>query len=190
MKPKIIIALVILALTNSCNRLSTSEQMLSLQTQSATFTIGSKGQFLKIEANGVNLLSSVQNSPVLQVRVEGKDYLPDSAVWDVDQDWLTLQYNDVKVRLDVEIKVKPTHITMELVGAESLDRIDCVLWGPYATNVNLIVGEVVGVVRDREFAVGIQALNAKTQGGPPVGMISRSIVQCYQTQCYMVLSKR
>jgi len=43
-----------------------------------------------------------------------------------------------------------------------------VVWGPYPTAISNIIGETVGVVRDKEFAVGLQALNAKTLGGYPV----------------------
>jgi hypothetical protein len=50
---------------------------------------------------------------------------------------------------------------------EPLEEVELVLWGPYPTTIGEIVGETVGVVRNREFALGIQALNAKTLGGFP-----------------------
>ena len=40
-----------------------------------------------------------------------------------------------------------------------------ILWGPYPTIIGDTIGEVVGVVRNKEFAIGIQALNIKTLGG-------------------------
>jgi hypothetical protein len=45
--------------------------------------------------------------------------------------------------------------------------VELVVWGPYATTISDTIGETVGVVRDSEFAVGIQALNIKTLGGYP-----------------------
>jgi len=42
-----------------------------------------------------------------------------------------------------------------------------VTWGPYLTTIGEIIGETVGVVRDDDFALGIQALNLKTLGGYP-----------------------
>jgi hypothetical protein len=42
-----------------------------------------------------------------------------------------------------------------------------VLWGPYPTTIRKTVGEVIGVVRDGAFALGLQALNLKTLGGYP-----------------------
>jgi len=47
------------------------------------------------------------------------------------------------------------------------NRVELVLWGPYPTTIGSVVGEIIGVVRDADFAVGIQALNAKTLGGYP-----------------------
>jgi hypothetical protein len=54
-----------------------------------------------------------------------------------------------------------------LVDVQPTNRAELVLWGPYPTTIGDIIGEVVGVVRDSEFAVGIQGLNAKTLGGYP-----------------------
>jgi hypothetical protein len=48
-----------------------------------------------------------------------------------------------------------------------VDRVSLALWGPIPTSIRKTVGEVVGVVRDGEFALGIQALNLKTLGGYP-----------------------
>jgi hypothetical protein len=42
-----------------------------------------------------------------------------------------------------------------------------ILWGPYPTTIRDTIGEVVGVVRNKDFAIGIQALNIKTLGGYP-----------------------
>ena len=54
-----------------------------------------------------------------------------------------------------------------MVDLQPTNRVELVLWGPYPTTIGDIIGEVVGVVRDPEFAIGIQALNAKTLGGYP-----------------------
>ena len=45
--------------------------------------------------------------------------------------------------------------------------MELVLWGPFPTSIGDTVGEVVGVVRNKDFAIGIQALNIKTLGGYP-----------------------
>ncbi len=45
------------------------------------------------------------------------------------------------------------------------EAIEAVLWGPINTTIRETIGEVVGVVRDRDFAIGLQTLNTKTCGG-------------------------
>lgn len=69
--------------------------------------------------------------------------------------------------IELEVRVSPRrgYLKFELIKAAPADRIDAVLWGPIRTTIRETVGEVVGVVRDGEFAVGIQTLNAKTCGG-------------------------
>jgi len=48
-----------------------------------------------------------------------------------------------------------------------MDKIDRVLWGSFAITINKTVGEIIGVVRNDDFAIGLQALNLKTIGGYP-----------------------
>ena len=67
----------------------------------------------------------------------------------------------------LKVESKPTHVVFELVEVQPTNRVELVVWGPYPTTIGSIIGETVGVVRDDEFAVGIQALNAKTLGGYP-----------------------
>src|SRR5690606_5212421 len=40
-------------------------------------------------------------------------------------------------------------------------------WGPFETNIKETIGETVGVVRNKDFSIGIQALNMRTLGGYP-----------------------
>jgi hypothetical protein len=69
------------------------------------------------------------------------------------------------IELWVEFAEKPGYLRFELTKAAAPEKIDAVLWGPINTTIGETVGEVVGVVRDRDFAIGLQALNAKTSGG-------------------------
>ena len=69
----------------------------------------------------------------------------------------------VKVR--IRAAAKPTHLVFEIVSVEPAGSVDAVVWGPYPTTVGATVGEIVGVVRDGSFALGLQVLNLKTRGG-------------------------
>jgi hypothetical protein len=58
-------------------------------------------------------------------------------------------------------------VVFETVEVEPSAKVELVLWGSYPIAIREMIGEVIGVVRDREFAVGIQSLNLKTLGGYP-----------------------
>ena len=70
---------------------------------------------------------------------------------------------------EAEIKVwtQKTHLAFELVELTSADSFDVAIWGPFPTHLDDVIGETVGVVREGDYAVGIQALNPKTLGGYP-----------------------
>jgi hypothetical protein len=69
------------------------------------------------------------------------------------------------IELTVGVASKSGYLRFELIKAAPPERIDAVLWGPIRTTIKETIGEVVGVVRNGDFAVGLQALNAKTCGG-------------------------
>lgn len=52
-----------------------------------------------------------------------------------------------------------------MIKLSDKEKVNAVYWGPYPTTINQTIGEVIGVVRDGQFAIGIQALNPKTIGG-------------------------
>ena len=138
------------------------------------------------------MLNQREPAPLLQVRVGGEFFAPGWATWDRKSRILRLSYGvaaetpvdtqgakletgaspadvgeGIQVTATVAIAAKPTHVVFELVAIDPEEKVELVLWGPFPTTIGETVGEVVGVVRDREFAVGIQALNAKTLGGYP-----------------------
>lgn len=158
-----------LALLSAVAALAEPAKPPTFKTDTATFTIGDHGGFTAIEAAGTrrNYLAANQPAPVLQVNVAGRDLMPESASWDGTTNRLTLAYPQ-GIKADVKVVAKPTHLVMELIGTDTA-KVDMVRWGPFPTTINRVVGEMVGVVRDSDFAVGIQALNAKTQGGEPCG---------------------
>ncbi len=78
---------------------------------------------------------------------------------------LTLDYGETGVRVAIRVRESATHVTFELVSAAPANKIDAVIWGPYPTVISKTVGEVIGVVRDGETAIGLQVLNPKTLGG-------------------------
>ncbi len=106
------------------------------------------------------------SSPLLSVRIDSVLISPRSSRWQRRRGLLTLHYPG-GVTATVGVEMKATHLTIELLAITPDDDVELVVWGPYATTINSVIGETVGVVRDSVFAIGLQALNPKTLGGYP-----------------------
>jgi len=78
---------------------------------------------------------------------------------------LTLTFATISARVDVDVHEKPTHLLLTVRRAEPAAAVHAIIWGPYPTTIGTTVGEIIGVVRDGETALGLQVLNAKTLGG-------------------------
>lgn len=108
-------------------------------------------------------LAAGVSGPLLRLTIAGQELLPNALAHDRRHSRLRLTY-DGGIAATVAVKVKPTHVTFELVSIEGAEptRVD---WGPFPTAIGRTVGETIGVVRDGRCAVGIQSLNIQTIGG-------------------------
>ncbi len=136
-------------------------------TANGSFAIDAHGSLVSITPKGMerNLVAQGQAAPVMQLRSGGKWLQPESAYWAASAGQLTLQFSNATVT--VLVTTKPTHLDLELSRIEAKQPVEIALWGPYPVAIGETIGEIVGVVRNRDDAVGIQALNAKTLGGYP-----------------------
>ncbi len=78
---------------------------------------------------------------------------------------LTLSFATIPASVDVRVQEKGTHLSLTATRAEPAAAIEALIWGPYPTTISKTVGEIIGVVRDDQVALGLQALNMKTLGG-------------------------
>lgn len=90
---------------------------------------------------------------------------PSSLKYDKKNQTITLGFKQSMVKLDIKVISKPTHLVFEIIKAEPENKTEAIVWGPYPTTINKTIGEVIGVVRDGEIAIGMQVLNIKTLGG-------------------------
>jgi hypothetical protein len=167
---KIIAPLLAVFLTLTALAAPAADKALAtFSTERATFGVSSNGSLCAISRNadGRDYLAPGRPAPLLSMRVGGKLHAPDHAAWDAQTKRLSLRYSEAGVAAVVRVEAKPTHVVFELLELQPADRVELVLWGPYPTTIGETIGEVVGVVRDAGFAIGIQALNAKTLGGYP-----------------------
>jgi len=146
-----------------------AQKLVTFSTDSADFAIESRGSLSAISSkvSSRNYLATGQPAPLVSLRFDGKLHAPDRANWDAATRRLTLQFSEANATAVIVATAKPTHLVLELVEVQPAERVELALWGPYPTRIGETIGEIVGVVRDREIAVGIQALNAKTLGGYP-----------------------
>jgi hypothetical protein len=143
--------------------------MIEFKTQPTTFKINISGQLEAIIANQskVDYKAAGQPSPLLQIKVGDHFFSPEQAVYEAKTNLIRLLYNSNKNSVVIQVTVKPSHIVLEIVEMTPEHEIEIAHWGPYATTIGDIIGEVVGVVRSTEFVIGVQGLNPKTLGGSP-----------------------
>jgi len=129
--------------------------------------IDQRGQLSSLSgpASQREYLEAGQPAPLLTVKVGGKLEEPTALRWDARAGVATLRYAGSGVLVRVKAARTPTHVVFEIVGVEPANLVDAVIWGPYPTTIRETVGEIVGVVRDTEYAIGLQVLNIKTLGG-------------------------
>jgi len=70
-----------------------------------------------------------------------------------------------ELRVDLEVLSKGDYLRLKVVAISDEERTEALLWGPIRTTIGETVGEFVGVVRNQDYAIGIQALNVRTTGG-------------------------
>ncbi len=114
--------------------------------------------------SGTNYLANDTTTHLLSLRIAGVFKFPETV--SVNQDVITLRFEN-GIAADIKAKEKETHLVFELIGMTHQEDVELIVWGPYQTTINKVIGETIGVVRGEEYAIGIQALNLKTLGGYP-----------------------
>jgi hypothetical protein len=145
--------------------LSVSAQEIGLKSDGLNLSLSAKGQLTTLSnpVSGKNYLAMGEKAPLLKIRIGDNWYEPTDATF--KSGIISLIYLPVKITALVKVVQKKTHLTFELIKIDANDKVNAVIWGPYPTVISKTIGEVVGVVRDGEYAIGIQALNPKTLGG-------------------------
>ena len=115
--------------------------------------------------SGENYLYTDTLSALLTLVSNNNKYYPTSLAYNSSSKIISLKYQPADVKIEIKVVQKNTHLLLEIVKATPEKNIDAIIWGPFKTTIHKTVGEVIGVVRDREVAVGMQVLNVKTLGG-------------------------
>lgn len=148
--------------------LSCSSEDFQMSTDSLSLAVNDHGNITSIKANLIDteFLAANQKAPLLLIWKTDSILLSPISM-SADGTLLSLSYEDGIV-VQIQVIEKKTHLSFEIVSATPQEKIPAVIWGPYPIDIGETVGEVVGVTRNQDFAIGLQALNLKTIGGFPL----------------------
>ena len=163
-KIQVITLSILLALVSAC-----TPDGITWKTEQLEIHVNAKGHVDKVIdlASGRDYGVKQHPSPLVQIRVEGSWYVPAELVQDDTDGEFTVKFSDGQSEARLAIRELSGYIGMEILSLTSPVQADLLVWGPYQTAISKTIGEIVGVVRDEDFAIGIQALNIRTLGGYP-----------------------
>jgi hypothetical protein len=160
---KSVFIFIFLLLISGCGR-----NRLKLQTENLLIEINENARITSLRdiTTGKEYLAEGEETALVSLEIEGEIVRPSGM--EITEEKLKLFFPDEGEVVVLKFLEKPTHIVFEAVEIVSGREVDLLIWGPYPTTISESVGECVGVVRNNEYAIGIQSLNVKTLGGYPV----------------------
>ncbi|MBL7111006.1 MAG: hypothetical protein ISS19_03605 [Bacteroidales bacterium] len=125
--------------------------------------INSSGQITRLSdtRNDTDYLAS-ETGCLIGIKVENEVVHPVSMK--ANKDILEFSFANGTM-VSVKATNKNQYLRFEILALNTQEEVGAILWGPIKTTISETVGEFVGVVRNKDYAIGIQALNVKTTGG-------------------------
>ncbi len=121
-------------------------------------------------------------SPLLSLHENGQPYselvLPTAATYDSARHEIVLKYPNGATAV-VKPASKDKYLRFQLVSLTPRGDVDNVIWGPLHTTISKKIGDIIGVVRSDDWAIGMLGLDDNTIAGPPVDG------DCYGMQYYI-----
>jgi len=133
-----------------------------------TVRINGLGRIVSMQgrATGAEYLPKGQDAPLLCL-YDGKNYLkPAALAFNAKSKTATLTYPNGSVA-QISLEAKGDYLKMKLLSVQPRKGVEAAVWGPFPTTISKLIGETVGVVRDDQFAIGVQSLNIVTIEGLP-----------------------
>ena len=127
-----------------------SGQQETFQTDYFKIAVDSRGYIVGMWNNTKtdrNFSPSDQPSPLLALYNSQlkRYYYPQKARY--SQGRYTLEYENGAVAT-VQLEEKDKYLKMKLISLENREGIDAIQWGTYYTNIDNLLGDVIGVARD------------------------------------------
>lgn len=134
-------------------------------TENLKLRISAEGRITELSASESNINYVPYENPGCLLRLRNTDKIElNPEGMKIENEMLLFSFKG-GIDLYVRVTENQFYICFELVKIKNAGMIDAVIWGPFNSTINETIGEVVGVVRNKDFAIGIQALNPKTIGG-------------------------
>lgn len=150
-----------------CLSVVKAENIFQFNTKYITLSVNDKGQIVSIKnKSGKEYVPQKHTSAFLNLYQNDKFIHSNSAMYDKESSEMILSYTNGSVAR-VKIDEKENYLRMELVSLSPRNGVDNIVWGPYNTTISKTIGEIISVVRDDEFALGIMALDDNTTSGTP-----------------------
>ena len=108
-----------------------------------------------------------KDNAILAIQVDGELEYPSTMNYASNANTITLSYAKNNIEAKVKVLSNDDYLTFELVELSKTENVELVTWGPFKTTIKETIGETIGVVRNKDFSIGIQSLNPRTLGGFP-----------------------
>lgn len=154
----------ILCLSLFCLLVLNAQAQTSFETTTLRCELDETGRLTALidRRSGINYVPDGHAGYLIRLKMINKQELsPQRMQRKGDQIWFTFANG---LKLELRVNAQPEYLSFQLLSCSDTRQINTLLWGPLNTAIRDTIGEVVGVVRNPNFAIGIQALNAKTMG--------------------------
>ncbi|HKO81743.1 MAG TPA: hypothetical protein VJU78_15165, partial [Chitinophagaceae bacterium] len=166
------IAFLILLIT--CLSAGKADSQIELSTDYLKIRIDKKGYITSLKnstkAPYREFSPADKPSPLLSLYSSNKQtyYKPQKAVYTKSKQTFTLSYSNGSVAT-VRLEAKAKYFKLTLQSLINRKDIDVIQWGALHTNIDNLLGEIIGVARDTSaavnYAIGMLALNDNTLSG-------------------------
>ena len=144
-----------------------------LQTRYARIRIDPKGFITSLTSrqSGKEYSPKGHPSPLLSLHEDGqpndKLLAPIAAKFHANEQVIVLKYPKGTTAV-VKAEGKDTYFRFQLVSLTPRGKVDNIVWGPLHTTVSKLIGDLIGVVRNDDWAIGMYGLDDNTIAGPVV----------------------
>lgn len=115
----------------------------------------------------IDYINENVQSALIQLRRDTLLFEPQSFEPTDKEGQYLVSFTSLSSNLILGIEAHDSYIRFEILDFNNTDDIDVAVWGPFENTIDKTIGEIIGVVRNNDFALGIQSLNIRTLGGFP-----------------------